>query len=121
MRIGKCFSLEHDGEGKSRSFLPNTTLFFITSHKVLQNETLSYPLPKAVISFKSLKEIEKLTRTFLSNAEWVVGSTVALIEANDWQGVVRAIEGVNFAMPFYNQVYNCKPSSTAKEMKSQLE
>ena len=61
---------------------------------------LSKPLAKAVISSKSLEEIEKLVRQSISvnsHAEWVLGSAVALMEANDPQGVVRAIESINFA------------------------
>ena len=55
---------------------------------------------KAVVSSKTLEELEKLTRQALlvgSHAEWVLGSVVALMDANDAQSVVRAIESLNIA------------------------
>lgn len=55
---------------------------------------------KAVVPSKSLEEMEKLTRQALavgSHAEWVLGSVVALMDANDVKGVVRAIDSINIA------------------------
>lgn len=61
---------------------------------------LTKPLAKAVVSTKLLEELEKLSRQAIlvgSHAEWVLGSAVALMESNDVQGVVRAIESINIA------------------------
>jgi hypothetical protein len=56
--------------------------------------------PKAVLSHKMLEEMERLTRQSISvgsHAEWVLGSVVALMDANDAPGVIRAIESINIA------------------------